>query len=96
LKKVYYYCTCNKQAKGNGAEGFREVLVDNEGICLDCGYYAMVLPRTARNRMEMYSILRIDKQSEENHYLGESLVETIRGKQENLEYKGIKPNSKNL
>lgn len=77
MRKIYYYCTCKKEAKGNGAEGFREVQTCIEGICLDCGHYAMALPRKAKDRMEMYSILRIDKKEEDNHYIGETIISTI-------------------
>ena len=42
----YYYCTCSKDptkktAVENGRTPFREVGVDREGVCLDCGHYAV-------------------------------------------------------
>ena len=45
----YHYCTCDRAfdtTKGrhrarNGLTGYREVEVDDEGICVDCGHYAV-------------------------------------------------------
>jgi hypothetical protein len=46
---TYYYCTCLKDAKrrDNRADSarFRLVEVDIEGICKECGYYAISSPR---------------------------------------------------
>jgi len=43
---MHYYCTCyaNKKKKReveNGRTPFRKVQATDEGICLDCGYYAV-------------------------------------------------------
>lgn len=39
-----HYCTCgieyNKQGQ-NWHKKFREVKLDNEGLCIDCGYYTV-------------------------------------------------------
>lgn len=96
MKTTYYYCTCKKGGGGNGAEGFREVQADKEGTCLDCGHYVITLPKKAKNRSEMYSMLRIDKKEEVNHYIGESLVDSIKSKHQMYEEKKIKNNNKTL
>jgi len=43
---VNYYCTCSENPKKdnavrNGRTPFREVSADSEGICLNCGHYAV-------------------------------------------------------
>lgn len=40
---TYYYCTCcdDKKKTESGKSPYREVLADDEGICLECGYYAV-------------------------------------------------------
>lgn len=45
-KKTYYYCNCTDDPKKKSMEKmaktpFREVEADNEGICSNCGYYAI-------------------------------------------------------
>lgn len=45
-RSVYYYCTCSenpdkKAAVSNGRTKFRKVLTNSEGICNNCGYYAV-------------------------------------------------------
>lgn len=45
-KKTYYYCTCStspdkRRLELLGRTPFREVEANSEGICVDCGYYAV-------------------------------------------------------
>lgn len=35
------YCNCSKNGHYHPNNNYRVVEVDEEGICLDCGYYAM-------------------------------------------------------
>lgn len=81
IKKLYYYCTCSGgKAKDLDREsrGFREVKIDADGVCKDCGYYAVALTRKVKNRTQMYSILRLDKEEEENYYIGsDTLVGSV-------------------
>lgn len=97
MKTVYHYCTCNgkrKKETGKDATCFREVEVDRDGVCLDCGYYSISLPKKAKSRSEMYSILRINKEDESNYYLGESLVYDIIESHKEVEEKKGKINNR--
>lgn len=97
MKTVYHYCTCNGESKKDTAKDstcFREVEVDREGICLDCGYYSISLPKKANSRSEMYSILRINKEEEINFYLGDSLVDDIIENHKEVEDKKGKINNR--
>lgn len=43
----HFYCTCHpdKKKTANGRTPYREVEADKDGICLDCGYYAVEFGR---------------------------------------------------
>lgn len=59
----YFYCTCSKDltkrnAVENGRTPFREVEVDREGVCLDCGHYAVqYFERIDPKRSKLYDKL---------------------------------------
>lgn len=41
---IYYYCTCDPKRRSQAELGktpYRRVKVNKEGICIDCGYYAI-------------------------------------------------------
>jgi len=60
---VFYYCTCTtdkkqKRAQAAGRTPFREVIADSEGICKDCGYYAVAyFDRIDPTRIKLYDKL---------------------------------------
>lgn len=59
---LYYYCTCcNDLGKTNeGKSPYREVEADKEGICKNCGYYAIATKEPIGNsRGVMILYLRI-------------------------------------
>lgn len=86
---AFFYCTCSKDGKGvdKQSRGFRLVKTDDDGVCIDCGHYAVALTKKVKDRQEMYSVLRLDKEEEENYYLNseDSLVKTAMDKQEDKE-----------
>jgi len=59
----FYYCTCvkdkNKKNKQNeGKTTFREVLVNDDEICCDCGYYALAyFDKVDPKRVKLYDKL---------------------------------------
>ena len=58
-----YYCNCtldgsNKADKGKSP--IREVEASTEGICLDCGHYAIATTVKVKTIKDLYKILRID------------------------------------
>lgn len=57
--------------------------MDSDGVCKDCGYYTMSLTRKAKNRTEMYSMLRIDNQEEINYYVSGGAVTDMASKIDN-------------
>lgn len=83
---AFYYCTCSKGSKGidKQSRGFRRVKADEDGVCTDCGHYAIALTKEVKDRQEMYTVLRLDKEEEENYYINteNSLVKTAMDKQE--------------
>lgn len=86
IKTLYHYCTCTgKDVKNSDkdAKGFREVEIDSDGVCKDCGYYTMSLTRKAHSRSEMYSMLRLDKKEEENYYITDGAVTDLMEKIDN-------------
>ena len=58
----YYYCTCTGNGKQdeNGRGEWNQVKVDSDDICLSCGYYAVVTNKEVKNRIELFSLLRLD------------------------------------
>jgi len=47
---IWYYCTCSKKTSDKlkvkqGRSPYRDVTADNEGICIDCGHYAIASHR---------------------------------------------------
>jgi len=58
----YYYCTCSKdptkqRAVNAGRSPFREVEVDRDAICLDCGHYAVQYFEKVGPRGKLYDKL---------------------------------------
>lgn len=67
-----YYCSCKPSGK-NFHVKFREVTVDKEGVCQDCGYYALESnPHDSYNlreeRWEDTEEFRIKRDNEIGHY----------------------------
>jgi len=60
---VFYYCTCTelneqKRAESAGRTPFREVKIDEDGVCVNCGYYAVAyFDRIDPNRVKLYDKL---------------------------------------
>lgn len=59
----YYYCDCklnsDQKLANQGRNSIRETEVDSEEICTNCGYYAVSTTEPVKNRIELYSVLRI-------------------------------------
>lgn len=59
----HYYCDCqlnsDQKLADQGRTSIREVEVDSEEICTNCGYYAISTNETVKSRIELYSLLRI-------------------------------------
>lgn len=54
-----YYCTCNPKAgnkKNSLGNGFRETKADEQGVCLDCGYYAIASRIPVEDPRLLYSL----------------------------------------
>lgn len=72
---AFYYCTCSE--RNPSATGtYRKVKVDREGICLNCGHYAVACTKNLKNGNELYKELRIDEKRGENYYVGEGAIHT--------------------
>ena len=59
----YHYCTCKVEktkATDEGRTPIRAVEVDSEGICKDCGYYAVSTSQEVKDRTELYKLLRLE------------------------------------
>ena len=78
MKKVYYYCTCNKNGHSTKSTTIREVEVNEDGACKSCGYYAVASPIKVSSRHELFRLLKIDGKDEENIYVGASVVDTVK------------------
>ena len=57
---AFYYCTCLKNAPRKndaklGRSPYREVTANSEGICVDCGYYAIACHIKAKGNL--YNII---------------------------------------
>ena len=56
---MFYYCTCSTDPKKrlasiNGRTPFREVNVNNEGICVDCDHYTIASRTKYDNPKSIY------------------------------------------
>ena len=52
-----YYCTCNGKNNSTSSK-IRPVSVCKDGICLDCGYYAVACYKEVKDTAELYDTLR--------------------------------------
>jgi hypothetical protein len=62
MKKNHYYCNCTKDHSKEANKGktpIREVTTDKEGICNNCGYYAIATTEKVKSRKDLYALLRI-------------------------------------
>ena len=64
MKKNYYYCNCTENHSKEADKGktpIREVKVDEEGICKNCGHYGIATTERVKSRKDLYALLRISE-----------------------------------
>jgi DNA-binding CsgD family transcriptional regulator len=70
---AFYYCTCRE--KNPSATGtYRKVKVDREGICLNCGHYAVACTKEVSRGSDLFYELRVEEPKGDNYYVGEGVV----------------------
>lgn len=70
---AFYYCTCRE--KNPSATGtYRKVKVDREGICLNCGHYAVACIKDVSRGSDLFYELRVEEPKGDNYYVGEGVV----------------------
>jgi hypothetical protein len=94
----YNYCTCVKGDPRKESSKIRLVKVDHDGICQDCGFYAVASPVKVKDSFELYNLLRRDKEEVSNEYIAyeDSLIATAVKSQENRAKDGLKYSNKTI
>lgn len=93
---AFYYCNCSKENPNKNSNKIRRVKVDENGICLTCGYYAIACTKQVNSGHELTKILRLDKEDVDNMYLGSGVIHDAIDRQEELEGSGKKYNNYSL
>jgi transposase len=70
---AFYYCTC-RENNPNATGTYRKVKVDREGICLNCGHYAVACTKEVTRGSDLFYELRVEEPKGDNYYVGEGAI----------------------
>ena len=80
--RIVYFCTCRRgeeETDFSHVKSFRTVQVDDEGICLECGYYALVgnesILQEKRFAYERLQGMALDRDKQEYQHTYEALID---------------------
>lgn len=71
---MFFYCTCSKDPKKEkqvkeGRTTYRLVNVDLNGVCLDCGHYAVACSKIVASGNDLYYLIMGTKYNENKGYV---------------------------